>query len=154
MGVRELRAKYDPIFKHFWDAYPRKVDRQESLDILAELGESGEDIESIIKQAESFGRNVDPENLQYVPSPKNWLKGRRWEDNDLFTDQRVSTREWFVRAWREADAAAVEKKYGFVYPDPPIPPDVQDVLAWCRDDRMRWVGIIANHILNGAPLPS
>lgn len=153
MGVRELRAKHEGAFTEFWNSYPRHTDRQEAFASFIEAAEDGCDIAFIIAKAKSYASNVDPAQLQYVPSPSKWLRGRRWEDNDLFTDARVSTREWFVRAWKEADAAAVERKYGFVYPDPPIPAEVTDIQKWCEDDRRVWVAQIANHVINKAPLP-
>lgn len=153
MGIRELRGKYSDSFEEFWSCYPRHTDRQEALNVFIELGEEGVDLQYVIAKAKSYSRNVDPDQLRYCPSPKTWLRGRRWEDEDLFTDQIVSVREWFVRAWREGDVGAVQKKYGFIYPDPPIPAAVTDVSAFRRDDRVRWVGQIANHVLNAKPLP-
>lgn len=135
------------------DAYPRRVDQKRAFDVFLELVLDGCDPSTLISRAQSYSRNVDPENLQYVPSPRTWLRDRRFEDEDLFTDRFVSTREWFVARYREADAASVERKYGFVYPDPPIPNGVTDVEQWCYDDRRRWIGEIANHVLHKHPLP-
>ena len=113
--------------------YPRRVDHARAYDVFLDLVlDEGYDPMMIISKATSYGNNVDPE---------------------IFTDKKVSTREWFVKAYRGSDASSVEKKYGFVYPDPPIPPEVTDVRSWCEDDRRKWVGQIANHVLNGAPLP-
>lgn len=153
MGIRELRAKHDSAFVEFWNAYPRHTDRQEAFAAFIEVAEDGFDIGLIISKAKSYAANVDPEQIKFVPSPARWLRNRRWEDEDIFTDARVSTREWFIRAWKEADAASVERKYGYVYPDPPIPAGVTDIQKWCEDDRRRWVAEIANHVINKAPLP-
>ena len=134
--------------------YPRRVDHARAYDVFLDLVlDEGYDPAMILSRATSYANNVDPENIQYVPSPRTWLRDRRFNDEDIFTDKKVSAREWFVKAYRAADASSVEKKYGFVYPDPPIPPDVTDVRNWCEDDRRKWVGQIANHVLNGAPLP-
>lgn len=154
MNRAEARKHYENVFRDFMLAYPRRVDHARAYDVFLDLVlDEGYSPEMIISKAESYGRNIDPEYLQYVPSPRTWLRDRRFHDEDIFTDRKVSTREWFIRAYREADASAVERKYGFVYPDPPIPADVSDVRKWCEDDRRRWVGQIANHVLNDAPLP-
>lgn len=135
-------------------AYPRRVDHARAYDIFLDLVlDEGIEPTLLISRATSYSRNVDPEGMKFVPSPRTWLRDRRFHDEDLFTDRKVSAREWFVRAYTEADAAAVEKRYGFVYPDPPIPADVKDVVRWCEDDRRKWVGAIANHVLNDAALP-
>jgi hypothetical protein len=154
MNRSEARKRYEEVFRHFMEVYPRRVDHARAYDVFLELVvDDGYDPELIISRAASYGKNVDPDYLKYVPSPRTWLRDRRFNDEDIFTDRRVSTREWFVRAYKDADAASVEKKYGFVYPDPPIPSSVTDVRKWCEDDRRKWVGQIANHILNDAPLP-
>jgi hypothetical protein len=153
MGIRELRAKYEGAFSEFWNSYPRHTDRQDAFNAFVEVAEEGFDVGLILTKAKSYSANVDPEQIRYVPSPGRWLRNRRWEDSDLFTDERESARAWFVRAWKEADAASVERKYGYVYPDPAIPSGVTDIQKWCEDDRRRWVAHIANHVINKVPLP-
>jgi hypothetical protein len=154
MDRAEARKRYEETFRDFMAAYPRRVDHARAYDVFLDLVvDEGYEPSMIVSKAESYSRNVDPEYLKFVPSPRTWLRDRRFNDEDIFTDRKVSARDWFIRAYNDADAAAVEKRYGFVYPDPPIPADVTDVLAWCEDDRRKWVGQVANHILNNAPLP-
>jgi hypothetical protein len=150
---RDARKRYEPLFREFMAAFPRKVDHQRAFDVFIDLMLDGEQPELIIERAASYSANVDPDQLQYVPSPRSWLRDRRWNDEDIFTDKKVSTREWFVRAWKDGDVGAVQNKYGFIYPDPPIPPGVTDVSAYRKDDRTRWVAQIASHVLNQTPLP-
>lgn len=133
--------------------YPRRVDHARALDEFILAIEDGCDPEEMIARAASYARNVDPRNIQYVPSPKVWIRDRRWNDEDLFTSERTATREWFTRVYREADAAAVEREYGYVYPDPPIPTDCVDVEAFHRDSRKLFIAGVANHVLNQKPLP-
>ena len=153
MNRADARKRYRDVFHEFMSAYPRRVDHARAFDVFLDLVMGGVDPAMLIAKAASYARNVDPESLKFVPSPRSWLRDERFNDEDIFTDSRVTTREWFVRAYRQADAFSVEKKYGFVYPDPPIPADVSDIAKWCEDDRRRWVGQIANHVLNNAPLP-
>lgn len=153
MGIRELRAKYGEPFEAFFNAYPRKIDRHRAQDTFIGLGEEGCDVGVLIEKAHAFARNVDPRRLQYVPSPHAWLRDRRWEDNDLFTDQVVAQRDWFVDKYQRGDAAAVAMRYGFIYNHPPIPDDVEDTMAWHLDQRKVWIGRVANHILHGEEPP-
>lgn len=153
MEKREARKRYEPLFREFMNVFPRKVDHSRAFDVFIELMLDGADAELIISRAASYGANVDPDQLQYVPSPRSWLRDRRWNDEDIFTDKKVSTREWFVRAWKDGDVGAVQNKYGYIYPDPPIPAGVTDVSAYRKDDRVRWVAQIASHVLNNTPLP-
>lgn len=154
MDRSTARKFYEETFREFMAVYPRRVDHARAYDVFLDLIlDDGYEPSMIVAKAESYGRNIDPEYLKYVPSPRTWLRDRRFNDEDIFTDRKVSAREWFVRAYRDADASAVEKRYGYVYPDPPIPAEVTDVAKWCEDDRRKWVGQVANHILNNAPLP-
>lgn len=152
MGIRELRARHDECFREFFDAFPRKVDHLRAFDEFINLVENGVDPQMLIEKARAYSKNVDPSQLQYVPSPRSWLRDHRWEDNDLFQDQFVSTREWFMEKYRTADAAAVARKYGFIYSRPPMPADVTDVDQWCVDQRKVWIGRVARHVLYSEPL--
>lgn len=151
MDFSEARQRYRSAFAQFMSAYPRRVDHARAYDVFLGLILQGEDPRHLIAKAESYARTAG--DMKYVPSPRTWLRDRRFNDEDLVVDQTVSMREWFARAYREADAAVVEKKYGFVYPDPPVPDGVGNIHDWHRDARKVWVGQIANHVLNGAPLP-
>jgi hypothetical protein len=155
MDRAEARKRYEETFRDFMAAYPRRVDHARAYDIFLDLVlDEGVEPSMLISRAASYSSNVDPESIKFVPSPRTWLRDRRFHDEDIFTDRKVSAREWFIRAYTDADAAAVEKKYGYVYPDPPIPDMTQgEIRQWCEDDRRKWVGQIANHVLNNAPLP-
>lgn len=152
MASREQQLKYEGAFGLFWDAYPRKTDRHQAFLYFIELGEGGWDLTEIINRAKAFARNTDPSDLRYTPSAKAWLRDRRWEDNDLFTDQFTSTRDWFVRAYNDADVSVIEKKYGHIYPQPPVPDECADPVAFHRDARKTWIGKIARHVLHHEPL--
>lgn len=153
MDSKDKRVALQQLFDELWKAYPLHQDYQGAFTIFLDLVEQGVDTEMLLSKAGSYSANVDPNNLKYVPHLKSWLRNRRFDDEDLFTDEKVSTREFFVRAWKEGNVGVVQTKYGFIYPDPPIPADVTDVSAYRKDDRVRWVGAIANHVLNSAPLP-
>lgn len=149
---KAARTKYQDRFQEFYLAYPRKIDSTQAFAAFLDAVEAGEDPQFIIERARSFAHNTDPQRLQYVPSPKTWLRDRRWEDNDLLQDQFVATREWFVKVYTEGDAAAVGKRYGFIFADPEIPAGV-DVQKYHLDARKAWIGAVARHMLHGDPLP-
>lgn len=146
------RQQYHEVFRAFWDAYPRKIDGTQSYNVFLDLMEEGEDPQQLIERAKAYAHNVDPGQLKYVPSPRTWLRDRRWEDNDLFQDQFVATREWLLEKYRTGDAAAVARKYGFIYTRPPQPEWVQDVETWHKDMRKEWIGRVGRHVLKGEPL--
>lgn len=150
---KEARQRLQPVYDAIYRAYPVHQAYGDAFNIFLDLAEEGVDFQVVLDKAASYARNCDPQNLKYVPLLKSWLRGRRWEDEDLFTDEAVSTRQWFVKAYGEADAAAVEKRYGFVFGDPAVPPDCSDVRKWHQDARKSWIGAVARHILHGEPLP-
>lgn len=154
MDRRDIRKSLQPVYDGIWKAYPRHQDYGGGFNAFLDLMEEGVDPGLLLSKAADYSRNVDPNNLQYVPHLKSWLKGRRYEDEDLFTDQRVSIRSFLETAYDKADALAVAERFGFCYGDPPIPNDVVDVAKYCADDRRRWVAAVANHLLHGAELPS
>lgn len=137
----------------FMAAYPRKIDQAQACNAFLDAVQDGVDPQFLIERAQAYAQNVDPTKLQYVPSPRTWLRDRRWEDHDLFTDQFTSTRDWLRERYRLADAASVSKRYGFIYTRPPLPDDVVDVEAWNRDQRKVWIAGVARHVLHKEPLP-
>lgn len=141
------------VFNDFFKVYPRKIDRLRALDAFIELAQDGCDLGEVIAKAEAYGKNVNPAQLQYVPSPRSWLRDRRWEDNDLFTDQSVAERDWLVNCWNRADTRSITERYGFLYNHPPIPEGVDDLDAWHKDQRKVWIGLVARHVLHGEEYP-
>lgn len=153
-GRSERRQALQPVYDQLFRAYPLHQDYGGGFTAFLDLMESeSPDPGHLIKKATSYTSNVDPKDMKYVPLIKNWLKGRRYEDEDLFTDQRVASREWFIRAYADGDAASVEKRFGFIFPDPPVPAGCSDVLSWHKDARKTWIGAVARHVLHGEPLP-
>lgn len=141
-----------PFYEELYKAYPLHQDFGGGFKALMELlEEDAVDPSILMEKAESYARNVD--DIKWVPHLKNWLRDRRFEDEDLFTDQAVATREWFVGVWGRADVQAISTKYGFIYNHPPIPADVADLEAWHKDQRKVWIGRVARHILHGEEYP-
>lgn len=149
---KAARQRYGDIYQEFFQAYPRHIDRSAAFNVFLDLMGEGVDPQMLVEKARSYARNVDPRNMRYVPSPRNWLRDRRYEDTDLFADQFASVREFFEGAYERADVAAVCNRYGFIYVSPP-PPAGGDITQWREDQKRMWIGQIANHVLNGKPLP-
>jgi hypothetical protein len=151
---REARRKWQTFYTEIYNAYPLHQDFGGGFSAFLDLLEEGQiDPQFILGKAESYSRNIDPDNLEYVPHLKTWLRNRRFEDEDLFTDQAVSRRQWFKGVWMRGDASAVVNKYGFIYNHPPVPDGVEDLASWHLDQRKLWIAKVANHILHGKEPP-
>lgn len=153
MNRKEAKDKYQGLFQQFYQAYPRKVDSTPALGIFIDLMLEGVDPQMLIEKAKAFARNVDPSELRWTPSPKTWLRDRKFEDEDLFTNQRVQERDWLRGCWQRGDSRAVSEKTGFLYTPPAMPETVEDRDAWHFDQRRAWIAAVGNHLLNGGPYP-
>lgn len=77
-------AAEDPFLK-FWDAYPRKVDKQRALQAWKRLN-PGPELYGVIMQAlERQKRSAQwtRDDGRYIPHAATWLNGRRWEDVEV-----------------------------------------------------------------------
>ena len=78
-----------PGFTEFWDAYPRKVAKQNAIKAWKKAGalDSQALTDTIIADVK---RRMDGEwkgkELQYIPHPAKYLNDRRWEDESSATD--------------------------------------------------------------------
>ena len=70
-----------PGFDAFWEAYPRKVDKQDALKAWAKLAPDADLVETILAALERQKRwdQWQRDDGQYVPYPPTWLTKRRWE---------------------------------------------------------------------------
>lgn len=78
-----------PGFTEFWNAYPRKVAKQNALKAWGKTG--ADDSQSLITTIlADVKRRVDGEwkgkEVQYIPHPATYLNQRRWEDESSATD--------------------------------------------------------------------
>lgn len=69
-------------FERFWDAYPRKVKRQDALKSWRRLAPDAALVETIVS---AVGRQKQSQQWvkdggEYIPHPTTWLNQRRWED--------------------------------------------------------------------------
>ena len=78
-----------PGFTEFWNAYPRKVAKQNALKAWGKTG--ADDSQSLTDTIlADVKRRVDGEwkgkEVQYIPHPATYLNQRRWEDESSATD--------------------------------------------------------------------
>lgn len=69
-------------FAQFWEAYPKRKDKQKALKAFQKLNPNLELFQQILAALD--WQKQQPEwlksNGQFVPLPASWLNGRRWED--------------------------------------------------------------------------
>ena len=71
----------EQCFKHFWEAYPRKVAIAAAERAFADAAKH-EQPETIIEKLKAYTFADDP---KFIPSPVNWLRDRRWMDDPKAT---------------------------------------------------------------------
>lgn len=81
-GKKRAKAKLDdPRFDAFWEAYPRKVDKEDARKAWAGLAPDGAAFERIMAGLESWKKagSWNRDGNAYIPHPATWLNKRRWE---------------------------------------------------------------------------
>lgn len=71
--------KVDECFEQFWQAYPRKVSRQNAIKAFAKVDVSI-DILLASLEKQKGSEQWQKDGGQFIPHPATWLNGRRWED--------------------------------------------------------------------------
>jgi len=72
----------DELFSKFWNAYPRKIGRGAAERAFQEASNT-EASSVIIEKLKTYKFSED---TKFIPSPMNWLKDRRWEDDPQAID--------------------------------------------------------------------
>lgn len=95
----------NPIFDHFWKAYPRKEGKPKALRTFERLRLTDETLEQVLTELERQSKLKDWKhiNIKYIPLAQTWLNRRDWEEDQSGTD-------------RESDTGNSEDQYGsFIY---------------------------------------
>lgn len=73
---------YITMFNEFWEAYPRKVNKQKALSTFMKLKPTEELFAKIMwaLQNQKQSSQWQKDNGQFIPHPSTWLNGSRWED--------------------------------------------------------------------------
>jgi hypothetical protein len=72
----------DGAFERFWDAYPKKRKKQDTLQAWKKLKPSSALSDKIIEAVERQKTSHDwkKDNGQYIPYPAKWLRAGQWDD--------------------------------------------------------------------------
>lgn len=153
----EARKKHREAFNAFWSAYPRKVAPAEAENVFAALMESkGLDPVRIVAAARAFADRCG-EDLTYVPSPHSWLKQGRYDDADLFTDERAGQVNWMKQQWRTGNVRAVENRFHITMPKQYPPDDMtnpDDIRFWHKEICRAWITTVYKEKFEQCRTPS
>ena len=73
-------------FDEFWKAYPKKVAKQDAVRAFKKLKPNAETVEAIIADVKArTSHEWNGKELQYIPHPATYLRGKRWEDETEVT---------------------------------------------------------------------
>ncbi len=70
-------------FERFYQAYPRRVAKQEALLSWLKLTPGAEIIPVIMTAVERCAAEVRDTEPKFIPHPATWLNGKRWEDEPV-----------------------------------------------------------------------
>jgi hypothetical protein len=70
-------------FDLFWEAYPRKVDKQKARKAWEKIPAGLVDVIVAAVQAQAQTHDWLKSYGSFIPYPASWLNGRRWEDETL-----------------------------------------------------------------------
>ena len=81
-AVQQEQEKTDKDFAIFWEAYPRKKDKQNAQKAF-EKALSVADLDTMLTAIEAQKQTADwtKDGGKFVPYPATWLNGHRWEDD-------------------------------------------------------------------------
>lgn len=91
MPKPKLRANYamvaedDPLWRRFWDAYPKRVSKKEARKAWAQINPSPETVDQMVETLNWQCRMPAwlKDGGQYIPYPASWLRDARWEDEPV-----------------------------------------------------------------------
>jgi hypothetical protein len=80
---KEVKKKKPLIgFDAFWNAYPRRIGKQNAVKAWQKIGPSP-DLQAVILEALKGHKATEQwqrDGGQFIPHPASWLNGHRWED--------------------------------------------------------------------------
>ncbi|MDM2418378.1 hypothetical protein PP577_18450 [Mycobacteroides abscessus] len=142
LTIGQVRKKHAKRFKEFYAAYPKHVGPTEAEEVFAKLVEyEGLDPVKLIQSAKNYAMSVG-QDLTYVPAPASWLKKGRYDDVDLFADERAAQINWLKQQWKTANVKAVEDRYHVTMPKQYPPDDITTEAAiefWYRETARAWI---------------
>lgn len=79
---KEYKETNNNLFEKFWPAYPVHESRAEAERIWKRLQLTSEDVAVILEALEKH-KASDRWKRGFAPTPANWLRGRKWEDETV-----------------------------------------------------------------------
>lgn len=86
-GIKEAKKvkkeeQNNELFDKFWEAYPKKRDKQTSRKAFTKLNVDDKLFNKMMASLSQAKNSYDWQKNggQYIPYPSTWLNGRRWED--------------------------------------------------------------------------
>ena len=78
-------------FEDFWSTYPKKTGKQTAQAVWNQINPNPEILGRIIVSLtkEKASRQWQTEGGRYIPKPENWLRQRRWEDEQVMTQDMI-----------------------------------------------------------------
>ena len=77
---KENDTEYSADFITFWSEYPKKEDKVKAYKVWKKLKVTDVMLKEIIKGVKTWKLTTQWQTPKYIQNPKNWLEGRRWED--------------------------------------------------------------------------
>ena len=76
------KERLETGFDLFWDAYPKKVAKQDARKAFMKLAPDEQILDRMMTalQRQKVSADWTKDGGQFVPHPATWLNGRRWED--------------------------------------------------------------------------
>lgn len=83
---KAVTREEDEDFRKFWEAYPRKVGKEQAWKTFSRLKKNKElpNMDTLLKAVSLFTSEIS--ELEFTPHPSTWLNGKRWEDSEVATD--------------------------------------------------------------------
>ncbi len=85
------KQKWKIQFDEFYNAYPRKVKKQDVKKWFEKNKPSNELFSSMMNSLEQFRASKDwqKDGGQYIPYPSTWLNQKRWEDEEVKPETKI-----------------------------------------------------------------
>lgn len=96
-GKIKVLEIWETQFNDFYSAYPRKVKKQDVKKWFEKNKPSSELFSSMMSSLEQFRGSKEwlSNNGQYIPYPSTWLNQKRWEDEDISTENTSTGNPFF-----------------------------------------------------------
>lgn len=77
-----VEQEQEEKFNKFWEAWPKKIDKQRAFALWVKENPDDELFTRIMTSLEAQKKQESwcKDGGKYIPNPRNWIEGKRWED--------------------------------------------------------------------------